>query len=148
MLFAICVRCSSIIGGRTFFTISRIAHHGSIRHGLSIILVGYILQGKLCSSSCGNERKIWIFPKQLSVDKSKPILKLDLILLLATLNMQANLFKLTMQSSATTMLQKPFSNQSNITRMWQIDNNSLVVPNCQNSENLQKWKLLWFWDLY
>jgi hypothetical protein len=48
------------------------------------------------------------FSKQLYVDKSKPILKLDSILSLATLNMQANLFKLTMQSNATTMLQKPF----------------------------------------
>jgi hypothetical protein len=54
-------RCSSIIGGRTFFTISSITHHGCIWHGLSTILVGSIVQGKLCSLSCGNERKIWIF---------------------------------------------------------------------------------------
>jgi len=36
-------------------------YHGCIWHGLSTILVGSVVQGKLCSSSCGNERKIWIF---------------------------------------------------------------------------------------
>jgi hypothetical protein len=61
--------------------------------------------------------------KQLYVDKSKPILKLDPILLIAALNMQANLFKLTMQSNATTMLQKPFQINPMI-RMWLIDGNS------------------------
>jgi hypothetical protein len=68
-------------------------------------MVGYVVQGKLCSSSCGNEKK-YGSSKQLYVDKSKPILKLDPILSLAALNMQANLFKLTMQSNATTMKTK------------------------------------------
>jgi hypothetical protein len=62
--------------------------------------------------------------KQLSMDKSKPILKLNSILSLAALNMQANLFKLTMQSNgAATMLQKPFQ-MNPMTRMWLIDDNS------------------------
>jgi hypothetical protein len=64
------------------------------------------------------------YSKQLFVNKSKPILELDLILSLVALNMQANLFKLIMWSNATTMLQKPFQINP-MTRMWQmIDDNS------------------------
>jgi len=53
-------------------------------------------------------KKKYGYSKQLFVHKSKPILELDPILSLITLNMQPSLFKLTMQSNTTTVLQKPF----------------------------------------
>jgi hypothetical protein len=43
-----------------------------------------------------------------NVDKLKPIVELDPTLSLATFDMRANLFKLTMQSSVLAMMQKPF----------------------------------------
>jgi hypothetical protein len=45
-------RCSFIIGGRTFFMISNITHYGCIQHGLFIILVGFVIQNKLCLLFC------------------------------------------------------------------------------------------------
>jgi len=41
-------------------------------------------------------KKKYEYSKQLFVNKSKPILELDLILSLVALDMQASLFKLTM----------------------------------------------------
>jgi hypothetical protein len=85
--------------------------------------------------------------KQLYVDKSKPILKLDSILSLAALNMQAHLFKLTMQSNATTMLQKPFQINP-MTRMRLIDDNSHFWYQLLEFQKFAKMEIVMVFGIY
>jgi hypothetical protein len=73
--------------------ISIITHHGCIWHGLSTIMVGSRVRGFVHLVVM---KKKYEYSKQLFVNKSKPILELDLILSLVALDMQASLFKLTM----------------------------------------------------
>lgn len=88
-------RCNFIIGGKTLFIISNITHCGCIRHGLFTILVGFVFKTNfVCHLVVMKED--YGSSKQLYVHKSKPILKLDPILSLSTLDMQSSLFKLTM----------------------------------------------------
>ncbi len=71
-------KCSFIIGGKTFFMISNIKHHGCIQHGLSTILVRSIMKKTFFCHLVVMKKK-YGYSNQLSMDKSKPILKLNSI---------------------------------------------------------------------